>query len=95
MQFKRTDCDDTKCKENCKKLLTQFPEDEDDDTDFLFYHCRYPNCHDINLGKTSFHCCKCDKWMCQNHLMSLERLDEYEYENDYCNDCLQVWTSMD
>jgi hypothetical protein len=51
--------------EACQKMWAQETKDEtaDDDTDFIMEHC---DCHSITLGKTSFFCCVCDRWVCQN-----------------------------
>ncbi len=61
-----------------------------DDDDFLFFHCQVENCHDISLGKTSFHCHNCGIWVCQDHSEILD--DDYDIDHGfgddvYCSNC--------
>ncbi len=58
---KNCKCIESKCVKEIQELPT---EDEDDDEDFIYFHCTF--CHDIALGKTNFHCDECGHWVCQS-----------------------------
>jgi len=54
-------CSQPKCQETWQhETATEKP---DDDEDYIVFHC---TCHDISLGKTSFHCDECSQWFCQD-----------------------------
>lgn len=92
MEFTKIDCEDIKCQENCQRLLKQYPDfNTSDDDDFCFFHCRYKNCHDISLGKTSWPCSQCGLWMCQAHSRFVDSFDEYELEDGFCESCFRTW----
>lgn len=77
------------CKEKkCIELYSQEMEDvsDSDDMDFHFFHCSVEGCHDISMGKTSFHCVECGKWICQGcaEKKSIEVDDDF-----YCLSCYE------
>lgn len=75
-------CSDEVCQEKWIELTKN--EKEEDDEDFLYFHC---SCHDILLGKTSFHCEHCGQWVCQNCDTSAV-LDDNQDIEFLCASCL-------
>jgi hypothetical protein len=57
-------CDNEKCRKEIAELRVESSSQElSDDSDFEYFHCR---CHNISMGKTSFHCENCNHWACQS-----------------------------
>lgn len=92
MSAPRTDCEDAKCRENYKQLLLKFPtlNDETEDLDYCWFHCREQGCREISLGKMSTECGVCHKWMCQVHLEYLEH-DNDDFDDLFCFKCLTTF----
>ncbi len=64
-----------------KEIQDLQSESEDDDEDFISFHCIV--CHDISMGKTNFHCDECGHWVCQSCSIALDGTDN----GTVCPDC--------
>ncbi len=62
-----------------RKQFYAIPMQERLEYDFVPFHC---DCHSISLGKTSFPCELCSKWVCQNCTQS-------DDDSTYCTACFK------